>query len=255
MKLLRLRLRNVRCFRDETAIDFRDITGLIGRNDSGKSTIMEALELFLNDNDPDKDDASKDGDPKDLTVICEFGELPQEVIVDDAYPTQLSTEFLLNADDRLEIHKTYSGHLQKPKCVGINACAIHPAAEGANDLLQLKNPDLKRRAKDLGVDLGGVDQKVNAQIRAKIRDHLGDLALAPRMVPLNEDNAKKIWTELKKYLPAFALFKSDRTSTDQDPEAQDPLKAAVKEAVKAKEAAAPEILWPALSGFERPKVR
>jgi hypothetical protein len=75
------------------------------------------------------------------------------------------------------------------------------------------------------------------------------------MVPLNEDNAKKIWTELKKYLPAFALFKSDRTSTDQDPEAQDPLKAAEKEAVKAKEAAAPEILWPALSGFERPKVR
>lgn len=43
------------------------------------------------------------------------------------------------------------------------------------------------------------------------------------------------WTELKKYLPAFALFKSDRTSTDQDSEAQDPLNAAVKEALKAKE--------------------
>jgi hypothetical protein len=34
----------------------------------------------------------------------------------------------------------------------------------------------------------------------------------------------------------FALFKSDRPSTDQDPEAQDPLKAAVKEAIKQKEA-------------------
>ena len=56
------------------------------------------------------------------------------------------------------------------------------------------------------------------------------------MVPPNENNAKKIWTELRKYLPVFALFKSDRASIDTDPEAQDPLKAAVKEAIKAKEA-------------------
>jgi putative ATP-dependent endonuclease of OLD family len=236
MRIERLRLRNFRCFREETVIDFDAITALIGRNDSGKSTIMEALDLFLNGNDPDKDDASKDGNAQDLTIICEFGSLPREVIVDDAYPTQLDAEFLLNAEGRLEIHKTYSGHLQKPRCVSVAACAIHPTVDGAKDLLQLKNADLKKRAKDLGVDFGGVDQKINAQIRARIREHLGNLALAPTMIPLNEENAKKIWTELEKYVPAFALFKSDRASTDQDPEAQDPLKAAVKEAIKAKEA-------------------
>lgn len=236
MKLQRLRIRNFRCFCNETAIDFEDITALVGRNDSGKSTIMEALDLFLNDNDPDKDDASKDGNPQDLSIICEFSDLPKEVIIDDAYTTQLSAEFLLNAEGRLEIHKTYSGHLQKPKCVSVAAYAVHPTTDGAKDLLQLKNTDLKKRAKDLGVDLGGVDQKINAQIRAKIREHRSDLALAPTMIPLNDENAKKIWTELKKYLPAFALFKSDRASTDQDPEAQDPLKAAVREAIKNKEA-------------------
>lgn len=236
MKLERLRLRNFRCFRNEIAIDFDNITALVGRNDSGKSSLMEALDLFLNDNDPDSDDASKDGEPKDLTIICEFGGLPQEVIVDDAFPTQLNTELLLNDDGRLEVHKAYSGQLQKPKCVSVCAYAIHPTVDGVHDLLQLKNADLKIRAKDLGVDLSGIDQKVNAQIRAKIRSHFGDLSLAPAMIPLNEENAKKIWTELKKYLPSFALFKSDRKSTDQDPEAQDPLKAAVKEAVKAKEA-------------------
>jgi hypothetical protein len=197
---------------------------------------MEALDLFLNDNDPDKDDASKDGDAKDLTIICEFTDLPEEVIIDDANPTKVSTEFLLNTDGRLEIHKNYSGHLQKPKCVSIEAYAVHPTVDGGKDLLQLKNPDLKKRAKDLGVDLDGVDQKINAQIRDRIRNHLGDLALSQTKIPLNEENAKKIWTELKKYLPAFAFFKSDRKSTDQDPEAQDPLKAAVKEAIKTKEA-------------------
>ena len=205
MKLARLRIRNFRCFRNETSIDFDDITALVGRNDSGKSTIMEALDLFLNDNDPDKDDASKDGDAKDLTIICEFTDLPEEVIIDDANPTKLNTEFLLNTDGRLEIHKNYSGHLQKPKCVSIEANAVHPTVDGGKDLLQLKNPDLKKRAKELGVDLDGVDQKVNAQIRDRIRNHLGDLALSQTRIPLNEENAKKIWTELKKYLPALAL--------------------------------------------------
>jgi len=236
MKLARLRVRNFRCFRDETVIDFDDITALVGRNDSGKSTVMDALDLFLNDVDPDKDDASKDGDPTDLTIICEFTDLPDEVVIDDTYPTKLSTEFLLNAESRLEIHKCYSGHLQKPKCTSVAAYALHPTVDGAKDLLQLKNPDLKKRAQELGVDLEGVDQTVNAQIRKRVREHLGHLSPAATKVVLNEENTKKIWTGVKKYLPAFALFKSDRQSTDQDPEAQDPLMAAVKEAIKAKEA-------------------
>ena len=236
MKLARLRLRNFRCFQEEISIDFNDVTALIGRNDAGKSTLMDALDLFLNDIDPDKDDASKGGNLKDLTIICEFTDLPDEVVLDDANPTSLTTEFLLNPEGELEIHKFYSGDLQKPKCRSIEAYADHPTVDRAKDLLQLKNPDLKKRAKELGIHLEDVDQRVNAQIRARIREHIGDLQLAPSMIPLNEDNAKKIWTELRKFLPSFALFKSDRASTDQDPEAQDPLKAAVKEAIKAKEA-------------------
>lgn len=236
MKLKRLRLRNFRCFKEETAIDFEDITALVGKNDAGKSTLMEALDTFLNDIDPDEHDASKDGDTRDLTLICEFNDLPEEIILDDSVPTNLATEFLLNSEGRLEIHKFFSGELKKPKCRGIEAFAIHPTKTGTNDLLQLKNSDLKGRAKELGVNLDGVDQRINAQIRAKIREHFNDLNCVPSMIPLNDNNAKKIWTELRKYLPAFALFKSDRTSTDQDTEAQDPLKAAVKEAIKAKEA-------------------
>jgi energy-coupling factor transporter ATP-binding protein EcfA2 len=236
MKLYRLRIRNFRCFQNEISIDFDDMTALVGKNDAGKSSLMEALDIFLNDVTPDKDDATKGGDAKDLTIICQFTDLPAKVIIDDANPTCLSEEFLLNEEGRLEIHKNYSGQLASPKLVSVCAWAIHPTADGAADLLQLKNSALKKRAQELGVDLAGVDQKINAGLRGRIRQHVGDLALAPILVPLNENNAKDIWAGLKAYLPAFALFKSDRPSTDQDPEAQDPLKAAVKEAIKAKQA-------------------
>src|SRR5262249_50186791 len=109
--------------------------------------------------------------------------------------------------------------------------------DGAKDLLNLKNADLKARAKQRGVDISGIDPKLNAPIRKSVRDSIPDLKPAATLMPLlTEDNAKNVWQGLKAQLPTFALFKADRQSTDQDPEAQDPLKAAVKEAIKAQEA-------------------
>lgn len=236
MKLSRMKIRNFRCYRDEISVDFNDITVLVGKNDAGKSSIMEALDIFLQDNTPDKHDGCKWGDCADMAIICEFEDIPQEIILDEEHPTNLGSEFLLNADGRFEIHKTYSGHLANPKCTGVYAFADHPTTEGGGDLLQLKNAELKKRAKDLGLDLSNIDKRINAQIRKLIRENLGDLNLTPKLIPLNEANAKKVWEGIKTYLPALALFKSDRASTDQDPEAQDPLKAAVKEAIKEKEA-------------------
>lgn len=235
MKLVRLRVRNFRCYKDEIAFDFDDMTAFIGRNDVGKSTVMDALDIFLNDGAPDKNDASKTGDGKDLTIICEFTDLPLSAVIDEDFPTTFIEECLLNEQGLLEIHKTYSGHTSAPKCTGIAAFANHPTAEGIADLLQMKNQDLKKRAKELGANLTCVDQKINAQLRRCIRDSVHDQKLQTRLVPLNEDNAKKAWDGIKAYIPVFALFKSDRASTDQDPEAQDPLKAAVREAIKQKE--------------------
>src|SRR5688572_21664982 len=117
MKLRTLRLRNFRCFQKEILIEFDDLTAFIGKNDVGKSSIMDALDIFLNDGAPDRHDASKGGDGKDLTIICEFDELPDTLVLDEDYETTLAAEHLLNSRHRLEIHKKFSGHLQKPACV------------------------------------------------------------------------------------------------------------------------------------------
>jgi putative ATP-dependent endonuclease of the OLD family len=157
MKLSRLRIRNFRCYKNEISFDFDEMTALVGRNDVGKSTVTDALDIFLNDGVPDKNDASKNCDAKDLTIICEFTDLPTSAVIDEDFATKFQAEYLLNAEARLEIHKTYSGHTATPKCTNIAAFAIHPTADGASDLLQLKNPELKKRAKELKVDLTGID--------------------------------------------------------------------------------------------------
>lgn len=48
MKLVALELENYRAYHKRTRVEFSDLTTLIGKNDIGKSTIIEALEVFFN---------------------------------------------------------------------------------------------------------------------------------------------------------------------------------------------------------------
>ncbi|MGL3108903.1 ATP-binding protein [Bradyrhizobium sp. BR 1432] len=235
MKLTKLKLENFRCFKDEVCIDFDDITAIVGRNDVGKSTIMDGLAIFFEDAKPDKDDACLSGDRKAVRITCEFDDVPEKIILDADYETSLETEYLLNERARLEIRKTFDGSLATPKLISVEAIARHPTAEGVSNLLELKKADLLARATKLGIDLTNVNKQANAPIRAAIWQSAGELALAEVLVSLEKEGGKQVWSALAPYLPAFALFKSDRASTDQDAEAQDPLKAAIRDALKAVE--------------------
>jgi hypothetical protein len=115
------------------------------------------------------------------------------------------------------------------------AIALHPTVEDCADILSLKNSALKKRAKDLGCDLSQVDQSVNCQLRKAIRSKCGNLNLQVTDIDLDAEGARPVWEQISKHMPLFQLFKSDRPSTDQDDEAQDPMRAAVKQAIKAHE--------------------
>jgi len=236
MKLVRVKLRNFRCYKNELSIDIGDITALVGKNDAGKSAIMDALDIFFENSKLDADDANKDGNKKDVRIVCEFSELPEKVVLDATNSTTLADEYLLNESGNLEIHKVYNGSLQNPKPPGTFARAKHPNAKNVDDLLNLVNEALKTRASELGVDISNIDNRVNAQLRHAIWIATTDLDQQLKEIPLDAVDAKKIWEQLKKELPVFSLFKSDRKSTDQDDEAQNPMKAAVDEALKSQEA-------------------
>lgn len=237
MKLASVCIRNFRCYRDKIKFDIDDLTALIGRNDSGKSAVLDALNVFFNFREAklDRNDASVDGDPKKLEITCEFSDLPLELVIDATHSTSLQDEYLVNKLGRLQITKVYDASLVRPRERETFLTANHPTVTGAHDLLSLKNQDLKKRAADLGV-LDNVDnQSINASLRSAIRGHFEDLALSEARVTVSElekGSGKEIWHQLELALPAYFLFRADRSSTDQDDEAQDPLKAAVKSALE-----------------------
>ena len=176
MKLVRVKLKNFRCYKDETTIDIGDLTTLIGKNECGKSSILDALQIFFDDLTPDTDDATTDGDKSDVRITCEFAELPSQLIIDADYPTSLRDEYMINEEEHLEICRIYNCTLQKPK-PNTYAVAQHPVNAGIEDILTLKNEGLKRRAQELNIDTSEIDLRINTQLRKIIWDSAQDLQL------------------------------------------------------------------------------
>lgn len=232
MRLVRLTLRNFRCYEKDTSINFEGLTAIIGMNDSGKSSILDALDIFFENSKIDLDDACVWGNKSDVRIMCELEDLPSEIVIDTNYPTTLQEEYLLNKHGRLEIHKVYDATGGGSPKESVFALARHPTADSYADLLSLTNQQLKNRAQSLKVDLSDVDQRVNTAIRRAIWKHCKDLQISDSEIELKKEAGKAVWDQIKKRLPVFSLFKSDRPSTDEDSEAQDPMKAAVKEALR-----------------------
>lgn len=232
MKLVSVTLRNFRCYQDETTIRFDDLTTIIGANDVGKSSILEALEIFFNNEvvKIDRDDCHILTEDKTVEITCEFACLPQTVVLDKQVETSLATEYLLATNGNLRVRKKFSCTSAKPK-EEVFVLANHPTTDLYHDLLGLTNNMLKKRLSSLDIDESGVQLHNNSSIRGAIWNSCSDLQLNDVEIPVTKEDGKKIWEKLRNYLPFFALFQSDRPSQDSDAEVQDPMKLAIATAL------------------------
>lgn len=224
-------LENFRSYRAKTTIPFAQLTAFIGRNDAGKSTILEALDIFFEGGvvKVEPDDASKGGDARRVRIGVVFTGLPPKLVLDSNAETNLAEEYLLNEDGDLEIHKVFDCSIQSPKAT-VLAQALAPTAPGANGLLQKNRAALQTIVREGGLE-NACNRTSNPSMRKAIYTSIGTLDLQSREIPLNEENGKAVWQALQPYMPIFSLFQADRPSSDQDPEVQNPMKLAVDQAL------------------------
>lgn len=230
MKIESITLKNFRGYSYETTIEFDKLTAFVGKNDSGKSTILEALDIFFNDGKGtikiDADDVNvicRSNDDLETIITVVFSELPSEILLDSTVSTTLEDEFLLNIDGKLEISKKYKNG-GAPK-VWVNA--YHPTNDICSDLHLKSNNQLKKIVKDHSIDCS--DLSTNSILRKSIWSHYEEnLDLKQIEIDASKSDAKQIWEKISSYLPLYMLFQSDRANKDSDSEIQDPLKEAVK---------------------------
>ena len=233
MKIKRVILENFRGYREKTAIDFNDLTVLVGRNDVGKSTVLQALNLFFNEGPDvkfDKGDLNVQSDTKECTVTVVFSDLPEKVVLDDSSETALSEEYLLNKDGDLEVVTTFGGTKSKT-CIR----AWHPTCPECCDLLQKKQKELQEIIKKSCILCE--DMKSNPVMRKAIWAHFGEdrLQCKETDISVDKEDAKAVWEKLQSFLPVYSLFEADRKNTDGDDAVQDPMKSAARQFLKNEE--------------------
>ncbi|WP_269759770.1 AAA family ATPase [Variovorax sp. E3] len=225
MKLESVTIQNFRCYRDEVLVHMCDLTTFVGKNDIGKSSVLEALEIFFNNETVkiEQDDANIYSGDTRVSITCEFSDLPSELSLDAGADTTLAEEYLLTPKGTLKIRKVFDCKSKSPS-VEVFIVARHPTADGIGGLLELKEKDLQKIVKDKGL---AAQLKGNPGMRKAIWEAEADLKLVddvPIPVSKPKEDSKRIWEQIDSHLPIFALFQSDRSSRDSDGEVQNPMR-------------------------------
>lgn len=232
MRLTKITISNFRCYKGETTFYLDDLTVIIGKNDIGKSAVIEAIDGFFNDS-VEAADLSTTADNNSIELTCSFENVPTEVVLDTSVASSPIEEGILNLEGLLEVKKVFT--FAAKKSIAVYLIANHPSDPRLANLLSMKNTPLKAYAEEVGANLEGVNKKKNPPIREAIRNHIaGTREIRELKVDGNvdnEDNLKTVWGALKKLLPIFSLFKSDKAFDDKDGDIKDPLQSAINEAL------------------------
>ena len=172
MKIAQVKIANFRKYTKETVIDFNDLTVFVGKNDVGKSTILEALDVFfhsgkdiikLDNEDINKKLNSEGNQIIRITVV--FDDLPLNLVIDDTNETTLEDEHLLNKDGKLEVVKLYPNAGKEKVFIK----AYHPSNPDCEDLLLKKQRDLQGIIREKSIECN--NQRINSVMRQAIWGH------------------------------------------------------------------------------------
>ncbi|GIV26636.1 MAG: hypothetical protein KatS3mg027_0450 [Bacteroidia bacterium] len=240
MKIKKVILENFRSYHGTHEIELDDFIVFIGKNDQGKSTILEAIDIFINDgkgvakiDNNDLNITAKQKGEDQFSIGIAFEDLPEKIVIDATNETNLRDEYLLNKEGCLEIYKIFKNGKLSEKETYIRC--YHPCNdEFLKDLLKKKIKDLQDFVKNEKIQCS--DNRKAAELRKSIREYYklkdGNLKSEIMDIKVNEEGLKDIWSKLENYMPVYSLFHSDRTNTEQDSEIQDPLKAKIEQIFK-----------------------
>ena len=200
---------NFRALKELPQVEFHELPTLVGKNDSGKSSILYALNVFFGEQNLDHSDFYRQcGDDAEVVITVCLSDLPGSIQLEEEVDTTFEEEHLLTKAGELKITKRYPKKLSKLKATTTlkvfdfvdkdvpNLCSKKQA-----ELIQIGNErfglDLKKAGRSL----------TNRDKRAALREEANKCGLPKDEIEIqpSDDLIKNI----ERYLPNYALFKCD----------------------------------------------
>ena len=100
MKLKSTVIKNYRGIKEETLVSFQDFNCIVGKNDVGKSTLLKAIDAFLNENNPNIEDKNVYSDSNFIEINLIFDSASSPIILDDTIPVSLFDEELVDENGK-----------------------------------------------------------------------------------------------------------------------------------------------------------
>ena len=167
MKLRNAVIKNYRGIKEETLVSFQDFNCIVGKNDVGKSTLLKAIDAFLNENNPTAEDKNIHNDSNLIEINLIFDSASTQLILDDAIPVSLLDEELVNESGLISIKKVWdvSQKMIKPKIF------LYRKIYDRDDFVMLNERELRALCTKFQIETakGNGEEYNNKEKREKLR--------------------------------------------------------------------------------------
>ncbi len=217
MKIKRITIENYKGISIPVTLELGDFSCIVGRNDVGKSTLLKAIDAFLNDNAPTFDDKNIYTSSNCISIELQFDFGCREVTIDDAIPVTFEEEELVSSENLVCIKKVWdiSTKTSKPKIFILRKTYVD------NDFTFSAEKELIALCKKLNIETSKAngDNFNNKEKRRKLRDYYrqnnSEFKYEFVELPLTgQTRAKKIYDCIKNLLPTFEYFHADSSLSD-----------------------------------------
>jgi predicted ATP-dependent endonuclease of OLD family len=231
MRISEFSAKNFRAFRIINTVRFGNLTTIVGQNDTGKSSILYALDVFFNEQKIEETDFH-DKAPVDefLEITVSFIDLPTEIELEEGVKTNFKEENLLNKDGELEITKVFSR--KNPKKPKVFLMVLDYKENKFNNLCSLKEEQLNILGDELGLAMSKSGRSItNKSKRSQLRSYADQKKIEKvcTKIEISEDLAKTIHS----YFPVFELFRAETRLGIEETSFQSEFKQIVVDTVEA----------------------
>ena len=186
-----IQLKNFQCFRDSNEIPLHKITIFIGENDSGKSAILRAMEIFFGNKEPPEEYFHKVGD--DIQNLCEiqmtFSSIHE---TDPSFPKQ----FVVN--DEVIIKKFFSLNESHQVTSEIHVIAYEFSQEELNNISSLNANILKEIFSMIKLEYSNAPE-AREKLLKFTQDYFESLEKEVGWIPIT-------WNDISSFLPVYEYY-------------------------------------------------
>ncbi|KPL01144.1 MAG: hypothetical protein AMJ91_01305 [candidate division Zixibacteria bacterium SM23_73_3] len=231
MRIHGITVKNYRPFKVLEDVRLGQLATIVGKNDTGKSSILRAIQLFFEKKpkiDPsDVHDSAASNE--DMIIEIAFTSFPEKIEIEEGIETTFKDEMLLDQNGHLRIRKTCLH--DKLSNFGISLIIQDFQDDTFAGLANLKETELNKRCEKVEIDVAKAGRGItNKSKRVALRAKAKERGIEIGEYELKLSSKDELWKGVESLLPDFDLFESETKTDVSETSFQSPFRPIIKTA-------------------------